>query len=43
MMPFIWKMGLTSYNKSILTFCVGALRLPLAFGRSKGLRIQWKI
>ncbi|MEH6406055.1 MAG: hypothetical protein V7767_02150 [Leeuwenhoekiella sp.] len=39
----IWKLNLTAYNKSVLTFMVGAILLPLAFGLSKIFKTQWKI
>lgn len=32
---FLWTLDYTSYNKSILTFMVGAILLPLALGLSK--------
>lgn len=40
---FIWNLDATSYNKSILTFIVGAILLPLAFGLSKVLKTNWKV
>lgn len=40
---WIWTLDFTSYNKSILTFIVGAILLPLAFGLSKILKTNWKI
>lgn len=39
----IWKLGLTSFNKSVLTFMTGALLLPLAYGLSKMLKVDWKL
>lgn len=40
---FIWTLDHTSYNKSILTFMIGAILLPLAFGLSKILKTNWKV
>lgn len=40
---YIWSLSFTSYDKSVLTFMVGALMLPLAFGLSKVLKTQWTI
>lgn len=39
----IWALNYTSYQKSILTFIVGVLLLPLAFGLSKILKTNWKV
>jgi hypothetical protein len=40
---FIWAMDFGSYDKSVLTFMVGAILLPLAFGLSKLLKTNWKV
>lgn len=40
---FVWTLKLSSYDKSVLTFIVGGLMLPLAFLMSKLLKTQWKI
>jgi hypothetical protein len=40
---FIWTLDYTSYSKSILTFMIGAILLPLAFGLSKILKTSWKV
>jgi hypothetical protein len=40
---YIWTLSSTTYNKSILTFIVGGLMLPFAFGLSKILKTQWKV
>lgn len=40
---FIWTLNYSTYNKSILTFIVGAILLPLAFGLSKILKTNWKV
>jgi len=40
----IWKYtNNTSYNKSVLTFIVGSILIPLALGLSKVLKTNWKI
>ena len=39
----IWTTSLTAYNKSIITFIVGSLVLPLAFVFSKLLKTDWKV
>jgi len=40
---YIWFVGEESYNKSVITFMVGALLLPLAFSFSKILKTDWKV
>lgn len=40
---FIWTLNFSSYNKSVLTFIVGGLMLPLAFLFSKIMKTNWKI
>jgi len=40
---FIWTQGYSSYNKSVLTFIVGGVMLPLAFLFSKILKTEWTI
>ncbi|ALM06606.1 hypothetical protein SB49_01340 [Sediminicola sp. YIK13] len=40
---FVWTLPFSSYDKSVLTFIVGGLMLPLAFVMSKILKTQWKI
>ncbi|MDR6300985.1 DUF7010 family protein [Mesonia maritima] len=40
---FIWLQEFSSYNKSIITFMVAALMLPLAFALSKLFSTNWKI
>ena len=40
---FLWTLNYSSYNKSMLTFMVGAILLPLAFGLSKILKTNWKV
>lgn len=43
LISFIWTMNNTSYNKSIFTFIIGAVLLPLAFLFSKLFRTEWKV
>lgn len=43
MITFIWILDYTPYTKSVLTFMVGALLLPLALMFSKILKTKWKI
>lgn len=40
---FVWTLPFSSYDKSVLTFIVGGLMLPLAFAFSKILKTQWKL
>ena len=40
---FIWTLEYSSYDKSIMTFIVGAIMLPLAFGISKIAKTNWKV
>ena len=40
---FIWTLEYTAYNKSIFTFIIGAILLPLAYGLSKIFKTNWKI
>lgn len=41
-LTYIWTLDFSSYNKSIFSFMVSALLLPLAFVLSKVLKTQWK-
>ena len=43
MITYIWIVGEDTYKKSVITFMVGALLLPLAFGFSKILKTNWKV
>ena len=43
LISYIWTIDQTSYNKSIFTFMIGAILLPLAYGFSKVLRTNWKV
>lgn len=38
----IWTMDYNSFDKSVFTFMIGAILLPLAFGMSKVLKTNWK-
>lgn len=40
---FIWTLSYSSYDKSVLTFIVGGMMLPLAFILSKVLKTNWKV
>lgn len=40
---YVWTLNYTAYNKSILTFCVGGIMLPLAFLFSKIFKTNWKM
>lgn len=40
---YVWTLPFSSYDKSVLTFIVGGLMLPLAFALSKILKTQWKL
>lgn len=40
---YLWSLEYSSYNRSIFTFMIGAIMLPLAFGLSKVLRTNWKV
>lgn len=39
----IWSLENPAFSKSIFTFMIGAILLPLAFGFSKLFKTQWKI
>ncbi len=43
LISFIWTLPYSSYNKSVLTFIVGGLMLPLAVLLSKVLKTTWTI
>ena len=38
---WIWTLGFKSYDKSVFTFIVGALMMPLAFSLSKVFKTTW--
>jgi hypothetical protein len=41
LISFIWRLDYTSYNKSVYTFIVGSLMLPLTFLFSKVFKTTW--
>lgn len=43
LISYIWTLEYSSYNRSILTFMIGAILLPLAYGLSKILKTNWKV
>lgn len=43
MVTIIWTLDYTAYNKSVLTFIVGSLLMPLALLSSKILQTKWKL
>lgn len=40
---YLWTLGFTAYDKSILTFIVGGITFPMAFMFSKVFKTQWKV
>ena len=40
---YVWSMNFSAYDRSILTFMVGGMMLPLAFVFGKLLKTTWKI
>ena len=40
---WVWTLPTSSYNKSVLTFIVGGLMLPLALLLSRILKTDWKV
>jgi len=43
LIAYIWTLGYSSYDKSILTFIVGGLMLPLALFFSRIFKTNWKL
>ncbi len=43
LIAYIWSWSSTAYNKSILTFMVGSITIPLAFALSKVYKTNWKV
>ena len=43
LIAYIWTLGYSSYDKSILTFIAGGLMLPLALLFSRILKTSWKL
>ncbi len=42
LIAFVWTLNSSAYNKSVLTFIVGSLLLPLALLASKLFKTNWK-
>jgi len=42
LITFIWTFGFSAYDKSVFTFIIGSLMLPMAFLFSKLLKTTWK-
>ncbi|MEK6783744.1 MAG: hypothetical protein AABY93_18735 [Bacteroidota bacterium] len=40
---YVWTLEMSSYNKSVITFIVGSLMLPLAILFSKILKTTWTL
>ena len=40
---YLWTLDFSAYNRSVFTFMVGGVLLPLAFGLSKLLKTNWKV
>jgi hypothetical protein len=40
---YLWTLSYTAYDKSVLTFCVGAIMLPLALLFSKVFKTTWTL
>lgn len=40
---YVWSQEFSPYNKSVLTFIVGSILLPLAFAFSKLLKTKWTV
>ncbi len=43
MIAIIWRLSYSAYDKSVLTFIIGGLLLPLAWGLSKVLKTTWTL
>ena len=43
LITYIWTLGLSAYDKSVLTFIVGSLMLPMALLLSKLFKTHCKI
>jgi hypothetical protein len=39
---YVWTLPYSAYDRSILTFIVGSITIPLAFALSKVFRTRWK-
>lgn len=42
LVAYIWTLPYSPYDRSILTFIVGSITIPLAFGLSKVFKTRWK-
>lgn len=42
LVAYVWTLPYTSYNRSVLTFIVGSITIPLAFALSKVFKTSWK-
>ncbi|MCW5910745.1 MAG: hypothetical protein KIT62_06710 [Cyclobacteriaceae bacterium] len=40
---YVWMLDLTAYNRAVLTFCVGAIMLPLAALFSRLFKTAWTL
>lgn len=40
---FVWRLPFSAYDRSVFTFIVGGMLLPLALGLSKLFKTTWKI
>jgi len=43
LIAYIWSWSYTAYNKSVFTFMVGSITIPLAFALSKVYKTNWKV
>lgn len=43
MISYVWTLPYSDYNKSVITFIIGGLMLPVAWGLSKLLNTSWTI
>jgi hypothetical protein len=39
---YVWTLPYSAYDRSVLTFIVGSITIPLAFGLSKVFKTSWK-
>jgi len=39
---YVWTLPYSAYDRSVLTFIVGSITIPLAFGLSKVFKTRWK-
>jgi len=43
LLAYLWTLSGTSYDKSVFTFIIGSLMIPLALVMSKLLKTNWKV